>query len=920
MAGVLYTDNYLDTLRTTNDFYSTFPSNQTTYNYSLTGTNSTGWTASVSWTTLIVDLVDWYDDGSPNFYNSQVVGYYTGGSTSQYSTGVLSLPEYLYTGPILPTSDRNVPVTIVQVKWTKSGETHHHRFGLIQEWEPGVTILDPIQDPNYIPISETGITSLIVDSQSLTPSQAVYNTGTTATYSLTVVQNPGFISNPNPISNSVSLKFTDQGLIGQTIPDQIITATTFSNGSFSSIVNFNDSLIDYNLVHTATNYSITTSTIVGNNFVANFYITNIHKLQATWLQDSVNNYSAGQSEILFTVAGNIERTISAQYFNMVLTNPETTVDIQEKFIVSLEVDPVIFNNTITVYASTGSTVYSLQEFNYSPTTSTFTATVSINTAGSFLLYANYPGDILTNTTTAYRSTTSNIINQTVLQGNTLPTTSSFATGTFGDQITVYASSAATLTNSVQFFEGSTFLGTATWQRQIISVSTVTTSTNFPDLGYFPVFNYLDFASQGTPFWTSNDTSLSTSTYVFRKRQDDWVNPYDLTGIYPYNYWPMKKTLLRYKDISETTASWLTNNLDDIQTTSTYSVKLGTKGYNIIALVAAWSPFYDPKGADNGIRWPVFDLPRKVLIGQDEYTLVEWLGYDQFNVTVPSTTPRWSPIGPISSTINAYWRHYYRFTPEIPASNTEFNLRRDITNLNQVSLSPNREFAVGQVQNNIFNNQYNWQVFEDTQSNPIWQLVSNGAPDNANILVGMFQTGRDKIIYYDQLNRNLYRFRYTWNPASPTVNYAYLTLGFPTWSPANLLGWELVSTGTNYNPPDQSSSISTWNNFGNQVWSSTDLNSPSANEQARRANDWFSAITADNFPFYNQGKMSVRAHAYTAINTVTTIIYSNTWTAQLTLSTGTVVDPSNLTATWPGTLSLGAFYGNYNPFNITITYP
>lgn len=922
MPGVLEPVNYLDTLRSINDFYSTFPSNQTTYLYTITGTNSTGWAATITWQTLIVDQVSWNNQGQPNFANSQVIGYYQGGSTSQYSTGVISLPSYLYTGPILPTSEINVPITIVMVKFTKNGETNHYRFGLFQEYEPGITIADPTTDPYYIPINEE-ITSLIIISQTLSPSYSVYSTGSSTTYTLTVAQNPGFSPNPNPISNTVTVFLTDQGLPVQTIADQNLLTTNFVNGIVSATFTITNSLIDFALTNPGTEYAVTTSTLVGSDYLATFQITNTHKIKSVWLEDLNFEYSGGSAELIFKAQGVKQQLITGQTFSISVATSENPVDLQENFDITVDASNVKFNNTITLYLNTGSTTLTIANFNYSSLNpnNIFTTTYAITTAGVFNIYAAYPGDILTNTSTALLSTQSNIITQVVLEGNTLPTTSSFTSTLAGDVIRVYATSTATLTNNVSFFEGTTFLGSATWQREIISINTVTTTTNYPDEGFFPVWNWADKQPQATPFWTTD--WATTSTYEFKK----WTNvdPFDFNfnetrNLYPINSWPVKNTLLRYKSPSESTATWLNNVLDTIQTTGTYSVRLGNQGYNVIGLVAVYSAYPNAAGAAQGIRWPYFynNLPRPIKIGGEDYTLVEWLGLKQ--VLVKQT-------GNFSTYV---WIHYYRFTPEIPPSNNSWNLRRDYTrsnpfdspNMTMVSRNPRTENAIAEVglergvyygnfpPLNTLSNRWLWledgntYIQRDTGDNNFFLVQRQPPPnvDDARDYAYLIRSGPNIVMWFDFLNWRLYRLNFTrYNPPI-----------------SNLMTWDLIPIDAYYNPPSQASFQAVYNNFGNQTWTSTDLNSPAANEIARRANSWFNAVTTNQVPYYSTG--TVHAPAYSITTTVTNITYSNVYIATLTLSTGTIVNPFNLTATWPGTLALGPEFGKYNPFNIAITYP
>jgi hypothetical protein len=154
-TGVLDYQRYLNTLQTLNNLGQTFPTNQQTYNFSITGSTTSSWTATVSWETLILDKVSYSSKASgyvPNVDASQVVGYFEGSTTTQYSTGVISIPANMYTGPILPGGDFHVPLTVVHLSWFDGTTRYAQQIGFIQNWEPGVEIGDPTLDFNYFPV------------------------------------------------------------------------------------------------------------------------------------------------------------------------------------------------------------------------------------------------------------------------------------------------------------------------------------------------------------------------------------------------------------------------------------------------------------------------------------------------------------------------------------------------------------------------------------------------------------------------------------------------------------------------------------------------------------------------------------------------------------------------------------------------
>lgn len=191
MAGILNYNRYLETLQTLTELGETFPSSQKTVTYYVGSPGITaGWTATIEWKTLIVDSYTRDSQGVPDFTQSQVFGYYDGGSQSQYSTGTISLPANMYTGPILPASDQNVPITVVNISWIRDSETYDVNVALIQNWEPGVTIGDPYGGIGFEPINPLTSTLTLTG-----PSQELV--GITATF-LAFSDIPISLGSPNP--------------------------------------------------------------------------------------------------------------------------------------------------------------------------------------------------------------------------------------------------------------------------------------------------------------------------------------------------------------------------------------------------------------------------------------------------------------------------------------------------------------------------------------------------------------------------------------------------------------------------------------------------------------------------------------------------------------------------------------------------
>lgn len=160
MAGVLSFDQYIggpDQIK----IKQVFPKDQTIFQYDF-NQDITGWTFELDQQTLIVDEMTFNrNTGQPNFATSKVIGFFpkteitTGNVNVQaISEGIVhvTIPQNLYTGPIIPDARLNVPITIVALTWSDGGtpaQINTHRWGLIQCWEPDVTPGDPTSDVNY---------------------------------------------------------------------------------------------------------------------------------------------------------------------------------------------------------------------------------------------------------------------------------------------------------------------------------------------------------------------------------------------------------------------------------------------------------------------------------------------------------------------------------------------------------------------------------------------------------------------------------------------------------------------------------------------------------------------------------------------------------------------------------------------------
>ena len=966
MPGILYYKRYLDTLRSITDYYSTFPSNQTTYTTQVQGTST--YVVTASWTTLIVDPVAWYSDGTPNFFNSQVVGYYAGGTTSQYATGVLSLPEYLYTGPILPTQERNVPVTIVQVQYTTGGETYHHRFGLIQNWEPGVTILDPteyqnfnpinvqtstltlsitpnpaiysddlvmiaqsdITDPinsqnyasfylssstdillgtgffnsstnqaqitfetfgsiltsgtysiyasfpgilnwsaatsNVVPVTIYNSVPLVVSTQTLTT--APFLVGSSATYSLQVIQDPVYPPNTATINSTVTISITDQNLPVNLV-NKIITTSSFINGFTSTNIEFTPDMVDIHRLDPATSWTITSSQLGATIYTATISVSNSHRISADWQENRTAQYRKGStSSLVFTVSSSTTTVVQGQYFNISISNDLNPSYLQEPVSITIDAVDRTFLGTIDLKISQLGSTSTIAQFWSSTTNNLYTATYTFNSGTSAEIFATYAGDLGQTLTATNIGTQSNTINHAILPGNILNiTSSSFQRTATNDIIKIYSTFSGTLSNFVSFYEGAGFLGTASWIRQSISYYT-TVSTYISTVSniylYTPKLRtsqYAIFDSQdiytGVPFWRNNGQNYQVVTGISLGQYPETNEANTMFGSDTQQGWfdvPNNKTLFRFWNSSTSFNTWVNQSpWDQPYISSGDFVGLGQLGYNVIA---QWVYSYNSLTTNTNL---ITDLPRPIQIGNYTYTLEEHLGtyYPWFGRDL---------------NYNGLL-HFYRFSPAIPSSGNTWNLYRP----------PNESFRPDP----------NFFYFVSTRKNipPLpgeWQGNYNSYASRGRI--GYFQWFNTPTDYQNGIWYETFTSGRTWDPR------------YAVWNPISMPVDPAITTRMN-----------TYNNFGNQVWTSADPNDVDQNLVARRANDWFQTMMSTEGP-------RLTAPAYTKIEYILVVEYTQVQIVTLTLPVNTVVNPANLTAAWPGTLGLPRIYGSFASTSTQITYP
>jgi hypothetical protein len=161
MAGILDYQRYIDLFYTVKDVQDHFPEQQLTVGYDFNGQGYDGWTAEIDWQTMIVDELTRDRDNKPVWDSSRVIGVFPKGSKAAIANGVLQFPVDMYTGPILPASNINVPVTLVSFTFTKESDIFSQQFLLIENWMPGHPAGDPVLDENFQPtISENSVLTL----------------------------------------------------------------------------------------------------------------------------------------------------------------------------------------------------------------------------------------------------------------------------------------------------------------------------------------------------------------------------------------------------------------------------------------------------------------------------------------------------------------------------------------------------------------------------------------------------------------------------------------------------------------------------------------------------------------------------------------------------------------------------------------
>lgn len=159
--GIFNQTRYLNLLYTIKDIVEHFPIEQFPITYEFGTSGADGWTGNVTYQTLILDKMRYNIANEPDFSQTTIIGYYPEGEYTGLVAPNLILPANMYTGPIIPDSFENVPVTVVAFEFTKGTEKFSKQILLIENWTIGVEIGDPRNHPDFSPVDGLPSTLLL---------------------------------------------------------------------------------------------------------------------------------------------------------------------------------------------------------------------------------------------------------------------------------------------------------------------------------------------------------------------------------------------------------------------------------------------------------------------------------------------------------------------------------------------------------------------------------------------------------------------------------------------------------------------------------------------------------------------------------------------------------------------------------------
>jgi hypothetical protein len=142
------------------------PSAQKILQYNF-GVDVTGWTFSTTYQTIVVDtLATDRLTGDPNFTTTKMLGAFPEVTVTAPNEpevidalqGIVNLyiPANMYTGPIIPDKQKNIPIVVVGFSWTTAStpaEADNMRWGIIQNWQPLAPEGDPTLEGTFVALT-----------------------------------------------------------------------------------------------------------------------------------------------------------------------------------------------------------------------------------------------------------------------------------------------------------------------------------------------------------------------------------------------------------------------------------------------------------------------------------------------------------------------------------------------------------------------------------------------------------------------------------------------------------------------------------------------------------------------------------------------------------------------------------------------
>lgn len=932
MAGILNYNRYLNTLQTLTEVGNIFPGDQKTYTFTVGGSTSTstqGWTATVSWETLVIDEMTYDKNNRPDFTGSKVLGIYTGTSISQFTTGTILVPANMYTGPVLPAHTVNVPVTVVNIEWTKDGDNFANNIAYIQNWEPGVPLGDPATGDGYEPVvsepstltltgpggvvfqrsielkaqtdiplflgtttrcyfywdkaggrellgisffdpntntatlnyntSGTQFTGgtypiyaefngfrqygfarsntlqqvvishipLIVDAESISPVQSTYLIGDNVAYSLRVRPDPSFPQTGVPVSNDVRIFRRNTGTVRSA--NVILSTTTFVNGIVGVAQPVTTEL--FNITDTDgfsgnDSVSVSTSTLTANTFTVTLSVKNYWNFDTQWDTYLDGPYASGSRvSAQYTTEYLPVKTITGEAYPITLAQ-NTTSFLTELTTFRITKPPRFHGGNIKLMGRKGNDEFTeLSSFANGFTAPTESLTIDTLTTGTWTLYASFAGDLGTGYFNAFKNlaSTSNTITHVVTLGQDLPVFLTYQRTNDYDIVRAVAtynfSDTRQMPKYVSFFQGESFLNTASWVRSTSTSISITTSTLYESsTAYLDSFSDLQGGFQNPNKFTlfAGYGGGSTSFYL--------ENPLERRVNVPARYYP---PIYRGTDPLGRPIQVGGGYTDDAYTT----INAGLVGsYNVIAL---------QREIENA-------FPRVLTVNGISITLTSYIG--QYGS-----------------------KFLYRIQRPLPVLSTRYLSQQSSRTANFYGSGLPTRALGGKIGDLYLMINYGY-LYQRTSSD-----ISLPAPFTINQFGGK-------------------EFQYEWYNPKPITSGPYSNGGL--W---NTTGWSYIGEDG-----AMAADFANSQKFGIKEWTA-----------ANPAN----ATQVADAEYYNRLYTALQQKALAVVTTATTetpnifTVYAGQHVAELKLPIGTIFNGDIVRATWPGTLDLDRSFGKLNPFDI-----